>query len=172
MKVWRAIAALTAAFALTGMGGLAELRAETHTLASSGSWKAFGGTTTAGRGVCGISGSPGGRYFGLKFFKGDDTFVIQLQVPQVEKEAKVPLSVRFDANPLWTATATGFIFADGDAGLEFPINASESDRFAYEFKNSSRMLMRFDAGGYAAWTVGLEGTLAVSNAFSTCMRGL
>lgn len=167
MKYAVAVAGFGAGLALAA-GALAETKA----LATSGSWRAFGGTTNSGRGVCGISGDPGGRYFGLKFFAGDDTFVVQFQVPRVDKEAKYDLAIRFDANPQWTATGTGFMFQDGDAGIEFAINKNESDNFAREFKNSSRMVVQFTGGAYPVWTVGLEGTLAVSNAFSSCMRGL
>src|SRR5262245_929973 len=52
--------------------------ADTRTLAQSGIWEAFGGTTDSGRGVCGISAEPNGRYFGLKLYAGNDTFTIQL----------------------------------------------------------------------------------------------
>lgn len=145
--------------------------AETKTLARSGSWAAFGGTTTKGLGVCGISGSPGDRYFSLKQFSGYDTFTVQLQVPSITDGDKVGMSLQFDANNVWTATATGFHFEDGDAGLEFTINRSEASRFAYEFESSSQLRIRFDSG-LPQWVLGLQGTMAVSTAFKGCNRNL
>ena len=84
---------------------------------------------------------------------------------------KVGMSLQFDANKLWTATATGFHFEDGDAGLEFTINRSEANRFAYEFESSSQLRIRFDSG-LPQWVMGLQGTMAVSTAFKGCIRNL
>ena len=157
------------AIAASALGGAA--LAETKNLARSGSWAAFGGTTTKGLGVCGISGSPGDRYFSLKQFSGYDTFTVQLQVPSITDGDKVGMSLQFDANNVWTATATGFHFEDGDAGLEFTINRSEANRFAYEFESSSQLRIRFDSG-LPQWVMGLQGTMAVSTAFKGCIRDL
>jgi len=154
-----------------GMGS-STAAAETRALAASGSWKAFGGTSNNGTGVCGISGSPGKRYFGLKQFADTDTFEVQMQMPQVTDKAQIPLTLKFDANGTWSATGYGFHFADGDPGINFPVNRSQADRFAHEFKSSSQLTIRFGSGGYQPWIMGLEGTMAVSNAFQNCMRAL
>ena len=157
--------------AIAGWGLAGAALADTKNLARSGSWAAFGGTTTKGLGVCGISGSPGDRYFSLKQFSGYDTFIVQLQVPSITDGDKVGMSLQFDANKLWTATATGLHFEDGDAGLEFTINRSEANRFAYEFESSSQLRIRFDSG-LPQWVMGLQGTMAVSTAFKGCIRNL
>lgn len=159
------------ALTLAVLGISAAAFAETKNLARSGSWAAFGGTTTKGLGVCGVSGSPGDRYFGLKQFAGYDTFTVQLQVPNITDGDKVGMSLQFDANKVWTATATGFHFEDGDAGLEFTINRSEANRFAYEFESASQLRIRFDSD-LPQWVMGLQGTMAVSSAFRGCIRNL
>jgi hypothetical protein len=90
--------------------------ADTKTLARAGSWKAFGGTTTVG---CGVSAEPASRYFGLKLYAGGQTFTIQMGTNEwkLDDGAKVPLTMRFDANAPWTAAGIVFHFEDGVAAL-------------------------------------------------------
>jgi len=153
---------------------VADAAAETKTLQRAGSWEAFGGTTTKGRGVCGISAEPAGRYFGLKLFAGIDTFTIQMGTREwkLEDGRKIPLTLRFDANPTWRATGTAFHFDDGDAGLQFDVNRSEIDNFAREFRDSSKLHIQFENNVLPQWVMGLEGTMAVNGAFQSCMKTL
>jgi hypothetical protein len=148
--------------------------ADTKTLARSGSWEAFGGTTTNGSGVCGISAEPGGRYFGLKLFAGNKTFTIQMGTSQwkIEDGRKVPLTLRFDGHPAWRAIGTSFHFDDGDAGLQFDVRREEVDKFAQEFRDSSTLRINFQDGAFAPWALGLQGTQIVNSAFQNCMRNL
>jgi hypothetical protein len=148
--------------------------AETKTLARAGSWEAFGGTTTGGRGVCGISAEPDGRYFGLKLFAGGKTFTIQMGTKAwtVDNGTKIPLTLRFDNNAVWKATGTVFHFDDGDAGLQFDVNRTEIDTFAREFRDSSTLRIQFENNRLPQWTMGLEGTMAVNTAFQGCMKSL
>src|SRR5213595_2815422 len=105
MVRWGIMAAFAAA---TLVAAAADVSAETKPLARAGSWQAFGGTTTKGRGVCGVSAEIATRYFGLKLFAGDDTFTIQMGTKQwtVTKGEKVGVTMRMDGNPVWRATAT------------------------------------------------------------------
>ena len=153
---------------------VADAAAETKSLARAGSWEAFGGTTTQGRGVCGISAEVTKRYFGVKLFAGNDTFTIQLGTGAwtVTDGEKIDITMRLDNNPIWRATATAFHFEDGDAGLQYTINRAELDTFAREFRNSSTLRLQFGAGRFPEWVMGLEGTMAVNGAFQTCVRGL
>jgi len=148
--------------------------AETKDLARAGSWAAFGGTTTGkGQGVCGISAEPGGRYFGLKLFAGDDTFTIQMGTKawKLTDGGKVELTMQFDAHPMWRARGTAFHFIDGDAGLEVSVNRNELDRYQLEFRSSSQLQIKFK-GVLPDWRLGLEGTNTVNAAFQTCVRNL
>src|SRR5262249_39268251 len=84
--------------------------ADTKTLAEAGTWEAFGGTTTQGRPVCGVSQEVGGRYFGLKLYSGGETFTIQLGTKEwkLDDKAKIKVVLRFDAHNPWNATGTAF----------------------------------------------------------------
>jgi hypothetical protein len=152
----------------------ADASAETKTLARAGSWEAFGGTTSKGNGVCGISAEPGGLYFGLKLFAGGKTFTIQMGTSQwtIENGTKVPLTLRFDSNPIWRATGTGMHFDDNDAGLQFDVNRDEMGNFAREFRTSSQLRIQFQDNRFPPWLIGLEGTMAVDTAFQNCIRTL
>jgi hypothetical protein len=169
MVRWGTIAVALGVIAIAGGAS-----ADTKTLARAGSWEAFGGTTTQGRGVCGISAEPAGRYFGLKLFAGGKTFTIQMGTNawKLDDGRKLPLTLRFDANPTWRATGTAFHFDDGDAGLQFDVNRAEIDTFAREFRDSSTLRIVFEDNVLPQWIMGLEGTMSVNGAFQTCMRGL
>lgn len=158
------------AFALVAMAVGAS--AETSTLSRAGSWEAFGGTTTGGRGVCGISAEPAGRYFGLKLFAGGQTFTVQMGTLawKLDNGTKVPLTLRFDNNPTWRVTGTAFHFDDGDAGLQFDV--AEIDTFTREFRDSSTLHIVFEDHALAQWIMGLEGTMAVNSAFQSCKKSL
>ncbi len=153
----------------------APLRADTSILARAGNWEAFGGTTTQGKPVCGVSQTmDDGRYVSVKFFNGDDTFTLQIGWKQwrIKDGDKQAIHMTLDSNALWKATATGFHFNDGDAGLEFTIIARELDEFVREFRNSSVMRLQFPGSGAQDWSVSLSGTSTVSDAFDRCRRNL
>ena len=151
------------------------LHAETSTIARAGNWEAFGGTTTKGRGVCGVSQTTGdGKYFGVKWFSGYDTFTLQLGWKEwnIEDGSKQDIVMIMDSNPPWRATATGFHFEDKDAGLEFTINKSEIDNFTREFRTSAALRMQYPGGNATDWVISLAGTGAVSDALQNCLRKL
>jgi hypothetical protein len=148
--------------------------AETSLITRAGAWLAFGGTTTGGRPVCGVSQSAGDGYFGLKFYAGDATFTIQLgnKAWRFEKGAKQALQMTLDANRPWKVTGNGMHFNDGDAGLEFAINRSEIDNFAAQFRNSASLRVKFAGPNAEDWSVSLDGSSAVTDAFLQCIEGL
>jgi hypothetical protein len=146
--------------------------ADTKALANAGDWSAFGGTTTQGTPVCGVSRTADDQYFGLKLFAGEDTFTIQMGTKHWQLVDKVQLKVvmTIDGNPNWNATGIGFHFADGDAGLEFDINKDEVGKFMSEFRNGSRIRIQFQ--GLPDWTLALNGANQVSDAFIACTRDI
>lgn len=148
--------------------------ADTKTLASAGAWNAFGGTTTSGRPVCGLSSSGAGKYFGLKFYKGDDTLTIQLGNSnwQIKDKAKQRVTMRIDNNSRWTATATGMHFNDGDAGLEFEISRSEISRFIQEFRDGGAIILTFPDSNAVDWSGSLAGTGTVISTFRRCISDI
>ena len=148
--------------------------ADTQTLARSGAWSAFGGTTSGGRPVCGVSSSGQGRYFGLKFYKGDETLTIQLgsSAWKINDKAKQHVTMRIDDNSRWTATATGMHFNDGDAGLEFEINRKELGRFIQEFRAGSEIILTFPDSNASDWRGSLSGTDTISATFNRCINDM
>ena len=139
-------------------------------LARSGTWEVFEGKTSNGRDVCGISATVSDRYFGLKLFGGHKTFSIQLggrRLP-VEKGQKVDMTLRFDANPLWRSSATGFRFNDDDPGLETQVNRRELQKFFSEFRSSNELRLQFSNLNTVDWVLPLNGTNALGKTFQTC----
>jgi hypothetical protein len=145
--------------------------AETTTLARSGAWEVFGGTTTkTNRALCGMSSETDGRYFGMKLFSGDQTFTIQLgrSAWKIENGNKQKVQLRFDGNSPWNADGTGMHFDDGDAGLEFTVERAELATFMKEFRQSAALYVSFTGSNAKPWTIGLDGTNALADTFQQC----
>ena len=158
---------------LAALWSATPVQADTTVLARAGAWEAFGGTTSGkNRKVCGVSMSSGGRFFGIKYFAGDDDFTVQLgnKTWTVNDGAKITLFMSMDGNSPWKAVAKGFHFSDGDAGLEFSIAASKVDSFFDEFRAANQMRVRFDGQKVDPWQVSLSGTNAVSSAMVDCFH--
>lgn len=147
--------------------------AEVVTLYRAGAWQAFGGTTDAGKPLCGMSTSGGGSWFGVKYFKNDDGFTVQLSSTdwKVKKGEEVKMTMRFDRLSPWSGTATGFIMSDGDAALELEIPATKLAAWLREFRGANKLEVGFpDAPDVDDWTVNLSGTTAVSDRMVACMN--
>ena len=160
---------ILAAAALAAGLAAAAARADTDTLAKAGGWEAFGGTTNEGRLVCGISTSPPKRYFGLKQFAGNDYFTIQIgdQAWTITDKSKYGVSMRFDSNPVWTASATGMHFNDGDPGIELTVRRESLAKFNREFGSSRTMRLQY-TNGMDDWSVDLAAVRSVSGKFREC----
>jgi hypothetical protein len=143
--------------------------ANTTILAKTGGWEAFGGTTSKGVPVCGVSTSPPQRYFGLKLFAGDQSFTIQIsdKAWTITDKAKYGVTMRLDRNKLWTASATGMHFEDGDPGLEYSIATQELARFNLEFGSSKTLRLQF-TNGMADWAIDLAAAHEVNRKFEEC----
>lgn len=155
------------------LAGIAPALAAVATLYRAGAWQAFGGTTDDGKPLCGMSTAGRGSWFGVKYFKDDDGFTIQLSSTdwQVKKGEKVKMTMRFDRLSPWSGTATGFIMADGDAALELEIPANRLATWLREFRGANRLEVGFpDAPDVDDWTVDLTGTTAVSDRMVACMN--
>jgi hypothetical protein len=149
-------------------------QSETRTLARYGVWEAFGGTANDGKPVCGVSSSGDGLFFSLKVFSGDNTVTVQLGSDKwkINKGDRVPVHLRFDNYPRWTANGTGMRFSDGDAGLWFTVARSQLRDFIVQFRASYRMVVQFGGSGMTDWRGDLTGTNAVTNVFANCVSRL
>jgi hypothetical protein len=149
-------------------------QAETKVTNSSGGWDAFGGTTTTGVPVCGISKDLKEKYFSVKLYSGDDTFTIQLSDAdwKLAKGQKYDITMTFDQNKPWHATGTGFIFNDGDPGIEYEVRRQELSDFTSEFAGSSKLVLHLNQSGARDWSIDLGGVKDVKPDFETCTRKL
>ena len=162
---------LAAMAACVGLLASSTAFAETRTIATAGFWKAFGGTSESGVALCGISTSGKGLFFSLKVYKGDEDMTVQLGSSNwtVKDGAKQKLTMRFDRESPWNATATGFHFSDGDAGLEFVVKLKNLETFIIEFAKSQKLRIVFDGSNADSWNADLTGTTAVTSAFGDCI---
>ena len=156
------------------MGLVAPVDAETVLITRAGAWQAFGGTTSSGHPLCGVSQSVDDRYFGLKYYAGDPTFTVQLGAKSwhLEDGTKQKLQLLLDGNRPWVATAAALQFNDGDSGLVFTISRAGLDQFAAEFRNSSSLRVQFPDWKQEEWSLSLAGSNAVTEAFLGCIVGL
>jgi hypothetical protein len=162
--------ALAATLTLGAGGALTQ----TRTIGTFGAWEAFGGTTNDGRPVCGVSTSwQDGRYFGIKYWQGREYFTVQLIKPswQIPAGTRIPLSLQFDQQDPWTATASGFpATSTAGAFVEFTVPFSRLDNFLREFRLASGAVMSFRAGNEPAWRLTLSGSNAASQTMDDCVR--
>jgi hypothetical protein len=168
-KFWIGAAALSAVCFV-----VASAHAEVKVTASAGGWEAFGGTTTNGTGVCGVSKDLKEKYFSVKQFSGRDTFTVQLSDKDwtLVKGTQYDITMRFDQNKVWHATGVGFVFNDGDPGMEYTIRRQELAEFTREFGSSSGLVLHLATSGAQDWTIDLTGVRDVKNAFQSCNNDL
>jgi hypothetical protein len=149
--------------------------ADTAVIARSGPWQAFAGTTGDGTQVCGVSTNwTDNRYFGLKYFKGDNTLTIQLGSPQwqINDGAKQRVAMQIDHNANWTATASGMHFSKDEAGLEFEIAAKQLSIFVEQFRDGEQLYLSFPGADVADWSASLEGTQVLIGSFANCVKAM
>lgn len=171
MRSPRLLATVTAAtLALGLLAGIAQARVVT--LAKAGSWEAFGGTSNNGTPTCGMSSSGSGLWFGVKYFKGETGFTVQLSSTKwtLKDGVKVKVTMQFDRESPWSATATGFHMSDGDAALEFQVPRNKLGLWLREFRAANTLIVGFpDEGKVNDWRVSLAGTTAVSTHMVNCI---
>lgn len=164
------VAALAAALLLAPTMAYADVKI----LASAQGWDAFGGTTTNGTAVCGISKDFKTKYFSVKLFSGRDTITMQLSNKDwpLQPKAEYDVTMTFDRNKPWRATGVGFQFNDGDMGIEYTIRRQELAEFNREFVASSAVVLHLAKPGAQSWTIDLSGVDDVRHAYVTCSNEL
>jgi hypothetical protein len=149
--------------------------AGTKTTVSAGGWDAFGGTTTVGISVCGISNDAlKGKYFGVKLFANMDTFTIQLANKDwgLAKGGHYEVRMQFDQHEQWYATGQGIVFNDGDTGIEYTVRKTQLAEFEREFGDSARLRVWLLQSGTPGWVLDVKGLRAVKREFELCHRTL
>jgi hypothetical protein len=149
--------------------------AATVVIARSGPWQAFAGTSTDGTQVCGVSTRwPDDRYFGVKYYKGDNTLTIQLGNPkwQIDNGAKQRVRMQIDQNARWVATAIGMHFSKEEAGLQFEIAANQLSSFVEQFRNGDQLYLTFPGSDASDWAASLGGTQNIIGSFANCITAM
>ncbi len=158
-----------ALIASTALG--AGARAETGTLATSGFWRAFGGSADNGSPVCGLQTNFGaGRVAGsflLKWYYGQDFLTVQLFHVgwAIPPGVQAPVTVMLDGqrwNVLGKASARSDI-------LEFYVLRPKVRAFIHDFTAANTMLVTFDAGSTAPWTASLRGNSVALDEMVRCV---
>jgi hypothetical protein len=167
---WRVFASAMAIVCLSS----SIANSQTRIFARVGGWESFGGLSNIGRAVCGISSRGPGKYFGLKYFAGNDSVTIQLGSAswQVRSSVRQRVVLRFDQAAPWNGVATGIHFGNGEAGLEFNIRRGQLDQFMREFRGSSSLLIGFPESSASAWRADLRGTDTISGSLVRCIRAM
>ena len=145
--------------------------ADTQVLFEAGPWVLYGGTSNSGHPLCGmrVSDNNGSRTIHIKYFAGDDHLTIQMFKTswQVPSGTRLAVTMRMDANPVWTARAYG----EADH-IEFTIPIAGVDNFAREFRYSGQMRIAFPEGSEAPWIASLAGTNIMLDRFVACIRSI
>lgn len=153
---------------------VAPTHAETTSIVRIKDWQAFGGTTEKGRPVCGVSIDVGGKYFGVKYFAGTDTAVVQMggKTLKIAKDAQQAVKFRIDSHDGWKATGLGIIFNDGEPGIEFRIKKDELDQFVEQLQSGSGLIVSLISSANDDWEFDLTGTRSVHSAIGRCINDL
>lgn len=161
------------AAALLALGSLAA-QAEVRTFARSGGWQAFGGTADNKKMMCGVSTEGGGRWLGVKYFENDTALTIQLSKDtwSVKPGTRVKVTMRFDRESPWSATATAFRMSDGDAALEFEVPSRMIGQWLAEFRRSNTLIVGFPESSVEDWRADLAGTDAIADRMGECLRAM
>jgi hypothetical protein len=142
---------------------------------SEAGWDAFGGTTTVGISVCGISNDAvRGKYFGVKLFADRETFTIQLANTDwvIAKGNHYEVRMQFDHHKHWYATGEGMVFNDGDSGIEYSVRKAQLDDFEREFSDSAHLRVWLSQPGTPGWVLDLKGVRSVKKEFEACNRNM
>jgi len=169
------VAAALAVFGLCAHGSTAAASCKIVTFAQEGVWHAYGGPCENGPPMCGVATSGTGKFFGLKYFRGDQTVTIQLGAGdwKIKDGAKQAVTMEIDNYDVWSATATGFHFDDGDAGLEYQIRTDQLNEFIREFRGGDELILRFPgANDVEAWNTSLRGSDRISTSFISCIQAM
>jgi hypothetical protein len=98
---------------------------------------------------------------------------VQLIKPswQIPAGTRVPVAVRFDQQPPWTATASGFpATTTAGAFIEFTVPFARLENFLRDFRLASTVSVNFQSGNEPMWRLTLSGSNAASQAMDDCVR--
>ena len=165
------IRASLAAAAITILCGNAVFADELRTYYHVGSWDAFTGPGTDGKPLCGVgSTNPAdNRSFSLRFTIGGENVLFQVKKPtwNIPSGTQLPVVMQIGLNTPWNVQGGG----DGQV-VEWTMDRDSMQTFDNQFRGASSMTLTFPNGNEPPWTIGLNGSMAISNAFGRCVTDL
>ncbi|HEY2620404.1 MAG TPA: hypothetical protein VGI78_23895 [Acetobacteraceae bacterium] len=136
-----------------------------------GSWDAFSGAGTDGRPVCGVgtTNPADNRSFSLRFAIGGDSVMFETKKPgwNVPAGTQLPVVMQIGLDTPWDVQGTG----NGEV-VEWTLDRGAMQTFDAQFRRAGSMTLSFPSGNEAPWTVVLNGSTAISNAFGRCVTDL
>jgi hypothetical protein len=137
----------------------------------AGSWDAFSGPGPDGRMVCGVgSTNPADdRTFSIRFTIGGDHVSFQARKPSwsVPAGTQLPVVVQIGLETPWNLQGVG----NGQV-VEWALDSTAMRTFDAQFRRAGSMTVNFPTGNEPPWTIGLNGSTAISNAFGRCVTDL
>jgi hypothetical protein len=136
-----------------------------------GGWDAFSGPGADGRMVCGAgtTNPADNRSFSLRFTIGGDSVLFEAKKPNwnIPANAQIPVVVQIGLNSPWNVQGTG-----SGQTVEWSLDRTAMQTFDAQFRIAGSMTLSFPSGNEPPWTVGLNGSTAISNAFGRCVTDL
>jgi hypothetical protein len=146
---------------------MAEMKVYYHV----GSWDAFTGPGTDGKPVCGIGNtSPVDNHsFSLRFPIGGDSVMFEVKKPgwTIPAGTRLPLVVQIGLNSPWTLQGVG----NGQV-IGWSLDRTAIQTFDAQFRAAGSMTVSFPSGNEPPWTIALNGSTAISNAFGRCVTDI
>ncbi len=138
----------------------------------AGNWDAFSGPGANGKMVCGIgSTNPTDSHsFSLRFtIGGDDTVMLQARKPSwtIPTDTRLPVVMQIGLDAPWNMQGIG-----NAQEVEWTIDSAAMQTFDAQFRRANSMTVNFPTGNEPPWTIRLNGSTAISNAFGRCVTDL
>jgi hypothetical protein len=136
-----------------------------------GSWDAFTGPGSDGKTVCGIGSTFVGdnRSISLRYAVGGDSVIFQAKKPSwnIPAGTQIPAVLQIGLDAPWSFQGAG----NGQV-VEWSIDRSSMQTFDAQFRRAVSMTVSFPSGNEPPWTLALNGSTAISNAFGRCVTDL
>jgi hypothetical protein len=106
------------------------------------------------------------RSFSLRFAIGGDSVAFQAKKPNwsIPAGAQLPVVVQIGLDTPWDLQRVG----NGQV-VEWSLDRIAVQTFDAQFRRAGSMTVSFPSGNEPPWTVGLNGSTAISNAFGRCV---
>jgi hypothetical protein len=137
----------------------------------AGGWDAFQGPGDNGKPICGvgITNPADNRSFSLRFQIGGDTMTMQAKKPNwnIPEGTQIPVVMQIGLDTPWNLQGVGH----GQV-VEWALDRTTVQSFDAQFRRASSMTLTYPVGNEAPWTIGLNGSTAISNALGRCVTDL